>query len=130
MFFVKDAFDLFQTSSVAPIQGSTLTTFAPANHAETLQYIFTAFPENDPFVNFSPLNLKVRAADTIFSSVMDFSALYSNDPKYLNEDGVDERLLFKYTLPQAKLFYPEPFIASPSYIHSDLIFLNILQYWY
>jgi hypothetical protein len=41
-----------------------------------------------------------------------------------------ERLSFKNTLPHAKLFYPEPFIASPSYMHSDLVFLNILQYWY
>lgn len=39
-------------------------------------------------------------------------------------------LLFKNTLPHAKLYYPEPFIASPSYMHSDLTFLCILQYWY
>ena len=68
--------------------------------------------------------------DFDLSFLDDPSIVYGSDPKYLNEDGVDERLLFKYTLPKAKLYYPEPFIASPSYIHSDLIFLNILQYWY
>jgi len=30
--------------------------------------------------------------------------------------------------PTVKLYYPEPFIASPSFIHNDLGFLHILQY--
>ena len=30
--------------------------------------------------------------------------------------------------PNVKLYYPEPFIASPSFIHNDLGFLHILQY--
>jgi len=34
------------------------------------------------------------------------------------------------SIPNTKLFYPEPFIASPTYIHSDLGFLHILQYQY
>ena len=36
----------------------------------------------------------------------------------------------QYSIPDTKLFYPEPFLASPSYMHSDLSFLHILQYWY
>ena len=38
--------------------------------------------------------------------------------------------LLQFTVPDGKLFYPEPFIASPSYLHSDLVYLHIFQYWY
>ena len=38
--------------------------------------------------------------------------------------------LLQFSIPEGKLFYPEPFIASPSYLHSDLPFLHIFQYWY
>ena len=36
--------------------------------------------------------------------------------------------LLQFTVPDGKLFYPEPFIASPSYLHSDLSYLHIFQY--
>jgi hypothetical protein len=32
------------------------------------------------------------------------------------------------TTPNVKLYYAEPFIASPSFMHNDLGFLHILQY--
>lgn len=32
------------------------------------------------------------------------------------------------TIPTVKLFYPEPFLAAPSFMHNDLGFLHILQY--
>jgi len=38
------------------------------------------------------------------------------------------RSLMQFSIPEGKLFYPEPFIASPSYLHSDLAFLHILHY--
>lgn len=38
--------------------------------------------------------------------------------------------LLQFTIPDGKLFYPEPFIASPSYLHSDITYLHIFQYWY
>ena len=56
----------------------------------------------------------------------DLALVYDFD--VVNNCMTAERMSFKNTLPHAKLFYPEPFIASPSYLHSDLIFLNILQY--
>jgi hypothetical protein len=33
--------------------------------------------------------------------------------------------------PDSKIFYPEPFIASPSFVHEDLWFIHILhfQHW-
>lgn len=38
------------------------------------------------------------------------------------------RTAYIVTTPKVKLFYPEPFIASPSFIHQDLPYLYILQY--
>ena len=38
------------------------------------------------------------------------------------------RSMLQYTIPDGKLFYPEPFLASPCYMHSDISFLHILQY--
>lgn len=43
------------------------------------------------------------------------------------DEGVFEAL----STPDLKIFYPEPFIASPSFVHEDLWFLHILhfQHW-
>lgn len=54
----------------------------------------------------------------------------------INEvDAIDDfetisniRSTYLNTIPNVKLFYPEAFIASPSFIHTDLGFLHILQY--
>lgn len=39
--------------------------------------------------------------------------------------------VFHYSVPNVKLYYPEPFIASPTFIHEDIWFLHIAiyQYW-
>jgi len=39
--------------------------------------------------------------------------------------------LYHYTTPNVKLYYPEPFIASPTFSHDDIWFLHIViyQYW-
>lgn len=39
--------------------------------------------------------------------------------------------VYHYSIPNVKLSYPEPFIASPSFMHTDLWFVHILvyQYW-
>lgn len=39
--------------------------------------------------------------------------------------------VYHYSIPNTKLAYPEPFIASPSFMHTDLWFIHILvyQYW-
>jgi hypothetical protein len=38
------------------------------------------------------------------------------------------RSMYHYSIPQTKLYYPEPYIASPSFIHNDIGFIHILQY--
>lgn len=40
------------------------------------------------------------------------------------------RSMYIGTAPNVKLVYPEPFVASPSFIHNDLGYLHILQYQY
>lgn len=46
-------------------------------------------------------------------------------------DSLDHiRSTYVLSIPTKKLYYPEPFIASPSHIHNDLGFLHILQYQY
>jgi hypothetical protein len=34
------------------------------------------------------------------------------------------------SIPDVKLYYPEPFIASPSLVHSEIWFIHILHYQY
>jgi hypothetical protein len=36
--------------------------------------------------------------------------------------------LYMSTAPNVKLYYPEPFIASPSFVHNDIGYIHILQY--
>lgn len=95
------------------------------NYFNELDYIFT-----DQSQNTSVWQLSDSANLNLQLSPLDYTNIPQTESVVLNEYGVDERLTFKYTLPNAKLYYPEPFIASPSYLHSDLYFLNILQYWY
>jgi len=65
------------------------------------------------------LNSAKTSTPTFTSSLADASAPTSNVAS-----------LLQFTIPDGKLFYPEPFIASPSYLHSDITYLHIFQYWY
>ncbi len=42
----------------------------------------------------------------------------------------DELAQETLSVPDVKLFYPEPFIASPSLVHSEIWFIHILHYQY
>jgi len=61
-----------------------------------------------------------------YTEVMKLSTEVEDITKFESLEHV--RSLYLSTCPTVKLFYPEPFIASPSFIHSDLGFLHILQY--
>ena len=60
--------------------------------------------------------------------------------KVLNEFGYEQlrqynnleciRSLHHISTPTRKLHYPEPFIASPSFIHTDIGFIHVLHYQY
>ena len=49
-------------------------------------------------------------------------------PKTVTSPVNNSAALLQFSIPEGKLFYPEPFIASPSYIHTDLPYLHIFQY--
>ena len=50
------------------------------------------------------------------------------DESLSNSKSLRPENFLQFSIPDGKLFYPEPFIASPSYLHSDLTFLHIFQY--
>ena len=57
-------------------------------------------------------------------------------PQYFFEIGrfdvasidIDGSMYANNSTPTTKIFYPEPFIASPSFVHEDLWFIHILHY--
>jgi hypothetical protein len=84
--------------------------------------------EFDDASNFHAPTSAKRLVDSTSYPWFNYDVTLSYELDVVNNTMTAERMSFKNTLPHAKLFYPEPFIASPSYLHSDLIFLNILQY--
>ena len=53
---------------------------------------------------------------------------YDQLQQYSNLECV--RSLNHLSSPNAKLQYPEPYIASPSFIHNDIAFIHVLHYQY
>jgi len=98
------------------------------------------------------LRISNRLYDDLESMPIDPSNLYNHNGEVINVsklntheiiklakevDDVDKfvslehiRSIYINTAPNVKLYYPEPFIASPSFIHNDIGFLHILQYQY
>jgi heme/copper-type cytochrome/quinol oxidase subunit 2 len=69
--------------------------------------------------------------------LIDVTKLDSGEIIYLNStlEDLSEfnslehiKTLYLGTAPNAKLYYPEPFIASPSFVHNDIGYIHILQY--
>lgn len=59
---------------------------------------------------------------------LDFNVSFED--KYRFERLECVRSMYSASVPNVKLYYPEPYLASPSYIHSDIGYLHILQYQY
>jgi len=68
---------------------------------------------------FNDSNLYTKSLITFINQTEDMN-LYNNLTS-----------IYHYSIPNVKLSYPEPFIASPSFMHTDLWFVHILiyQYW-
>lgn len=71
---------------------------------------------------FNDSNLYTKSLITFINQTEDIN-LYNNLENITS--------IYHYSVPNLKLAYPEPFIASPSFMHSDLWFVHILiyQYW-
>ena len=110
--------------------------FTPTNVPLLYDFLdqpFSVFYSSQPLSLSTSLQAFSQLCDNNTSnlSIDDDPIVYINiEPEYLDEEGLDIRYSFKYTLPDAKLTYPEPNVASPSYLHQDLAYLCILQYWY
>jgi hypothetical protein len=96
--------------------------------------------------------MALRLFDDLDNMPIDYSNLYNHNGTILDVtqlsvsevlklattvDDIDTfeslehiRSVYMASAPTVKLYYPEPFIASPSFIHNDLAFLHILQYQY
>ena len=71
-------------------------------------------------------------ASAYANAVLDITA---NNPDAISDLDLwnsynDELTQETLSVPDVKLFYPEPFIASPSLVHSDIWFIHILHYQY
>jgi hypothetical protein len=94
-------------------------------------FIHNFFDYKNTFLNFNSSNFfsLTSFSDSTILSFFDDSDLYTKSLiTYI--DKIDEMSIFQnlenissiyhYSVPNVKLAYPEPFIASPSFIHSDL----------
>ena len=77
-------------------------------------------------MNFDLLQNVTPGLDTFNNNYFDFYSDEHNE-NFTNYD----HNFYHYSIPNVKLFYPEPFIASPTFAHDDLWFLHIViyQYW-
>ena len=110
------------------------------------QIFFESTLFNDSISSYASSNIGANFTD--FSATLFQSMQSSTSPHYnvdelrdifpqFREDlemfevlsyDTDGTLYDALSTPDVKLYYPEPFIASPSFAHEDLWFLNILQY--
>ena len=98
-----------------------------------LNYEIFDFFFNNKFLFFSlfnKINLSFFNIDPINSEIL---INYLNQTEDLNYYQNLENMvtIYHYSVPNVKLMYPEPFIASASFMHNDLWFIHILiyQYW-
>jgi hypothetical protein len=85
---------------------------------------------------FQTSKLLAHDIESISNAKADVVAMMGIFPEYY---GIIEMLEFHsieddgslteaLSTPDVKLYYPEPFIASPSFVHEDLWFIHILHY--
>lgn len=76
------------------------------------------------------INFSATALSDLIQSV-DFSCKTGSSFLDCNAIVEDSLSIFHTSVPNIKLYYPEPFIATPTFIHDDIWFLHIViyQYW-
>jgi hypothetical protein len=87
-------------------------------------------------VLFSTSKLLAQDIEALSVAKSDVDLMFKVFPEYANiierfefhniED--DGSLTEALSTPDVKLYYPEPFIASPSFVHEDLWFIHVLHY--
>jgi hypothetical protein len=69
-------------------------------------------------VNFADYNFVTFSTSLPASSVIDF--IKQTDDIFFFNNLENIKTIYHYSIPNTKLAYPEPFIASASMMHSDL----------
>ena len=84
--------------------------------------------------NFQFLSSEDIFENTQFTDLTPSTAILEsvpNLPEFAFNTNDNVTAIYHYSIPTSKLAYPEPFIASASFMHTDLWFIHILiyQYW-
>jgi hypothetical protein len=91
---------------------------------------------NENSTNYKPLNNYINDILLITPDYNDITTLTEFFPERvlhfenfeISNLEPDEGVFEALSTPDLKIFYPEPFIASPSFVHEDLWFLHILHF--
>lgn len=102
-----------------------------------------SFYNTDSYITFTNYSCFFNIFDFSYYTSLKFfdKTSFSNNSLITFIDQIDDlglydnleniTSIYHYSIPNVKISYPEPFIASPSFMHSDLWFVHILlyQYW-
>ena len=131
----------------------TTTTY---NNLQNIQFVemsgfnlnFNELVNVNSFTNNFVLNNNFLSENSNFINTLASTTYVKNNPEHvykffpqmqeaftdleiLFDEAKDESTLeYMRTIPDGKLYYPEPFIASPSFVHEEIWFIHILHYNY
>ena len=96
------------------------------NYFDFDSYVFFFFLDN--LFQYNELNLLYNNNLTS-NFIINFIDQADDASFFKNLENV--KSIYHYSIPNTRLSYPEPFVASASFMHSDLWFMHILifQYW-
>jgi hypothetical protein len=88
---------------------------------------------NEIFLNLNSYISDIRTITPLNSDLNSLIKFYPERTIHfenfeLSNLELDEGVFEALSTPDLKLFYPEPFIASPSFVHEDIWFLHILHF--
>ncbi len=110
-------------------------TFTPFSDERFLLVFDQILEDNVNFIDFLTVNF-FTVADKVYDATFLHSKLQTSHADLFFEDlSYFDNLtnitsLYHYSIPNTKLAYPEPFVASASFMHTDLWFVHILTYQY
>jgi len=159
LFSLPQVFDIYCCNNNSGLGIVNVQTYLNLNTLGSIQnllnlaqydYLFNAL--NIPFLELINLNLirwvnsnYVLDLGNIITNIVHISRIkndadtmrwvlfdYKDDIELFEVMSNDESNLVYETLssPDFKLYYPEPFIASPSFVHEDVWYIHILHYNY
>lgn len=116
-----DSITIFSTNLLDPINESSFSEMIFDNHTESVL-------ESTFEMILQAQDNSVEAQVYIWDNHPEFWELVDTITYGVEEDSWD--IMMTKGNPDFKLYYPEPFIASPSFNHEDLWFIHILHYQY